>query len=72
MYYKLIDIPTSTEVDRFTHLGAALDTASKLAGAPLHWSTDDTTLLTRNGIATFKVVKVGFKGGDEWYPRSCK
>lgn len=69
MYYKLIDIQTSTEVDRFTHLGAALDTASKLAGAPLHWSTDDTTLLTRNGIATFKVVRVvrvGFKGGDEW------
>ena len=66
MYYKLLDIQTGAEVGRWRHEGRAVSEAEKLAGAPLHWSNDHTALLTRNGIATFKVVKVGFKGGDEW------
>lgn len=66
MYYKLLEIGSSIEVGRFRHEGRAVSEAEKLAGAPLHWSTDKTTLLTRNGIAVFKVVKVGFKFGKNW------
>ena len=62
MYFKLIDITTQTEVARWTHRELAREDAVERVGRPLHWSSDATTLLTRQGIATFKVVKVGFRG----------
>jgi hypothetical protein len=62
MYFKLIDIAKGAEVGRWTHREAAREDAVERVGCPLHWSSDATTLLTRQGIATFKVVKVGFRG----------
>lgn len=69
--FKLIDIAKGAEVGRWTRRGEARDAAEALAGRPLHWSSDGTSLLTRYGIATFMVVKVGFKGGDEWRYRAA-
>lgn len=66
MFFKLITLTDNTEVGRWPHEAQTVRQAELLAGAPLHWSTDKTTLLNRNGVAAFKVVKVGFKGGEGW------
>lgn len=62
MYFKLINLTDHKEMGRWRHEARTVAEAEIMAGVVLHWSNDHTTLVNRNGVAVFKVVKVGFRG----------